>query len=111
MSKLAKDTAAFKSALHRQDYTSWHSQPPPLDVAPTGSTPPSDISQFPAKKKRPKASMTGLFLQPQSCRSCFKLDIVYSQPADTGTGTNVNTQLVYAVNHLKASNLHEIEGG
>lgn len=28
-------------------------------------------------------------------------DIVYSQPADTGTGVNVNTQLVYAVNHLK----------
>lgn len=28
-------------------------------------------------------------------------DIVYSQPADTGTGTNINTQLVYAVNHLK----------
>jgi hypothetical protein len=27
--------------------------------------------------------------------------IVYSQPADTGTGVNVNTQLVYAVNHLK----------
>lgn len=33
----------------------------------------------------------------------FQLDIVYSQPADTGTGTNVNTQLVYAVNHLKVS--------
>jgi len=31
------------------------------------------------------------------------LDIVYSQPADTGTGTNVNTQLVYAVNHLKST--------
>jgi len=30
-------------------------------------------------------------------------DIVYSQPADTGTGTNVNTQLLYAVNHLKVS--------
>ena len=29
--------------------------------------------------------------------------IVYSQPADTGTGTNVNTQLLYAVNHLKVS--------
>ncbi|CDO70440.1 hypothetical protein BN946_scf184999.g81 [Trametes cinnabarina] len=56
MSGLARDAAAFKTALHRQDYTSWHSQPP---------------------------------------------DIVYSQPADTGTGTNVNTQLVYLVNHLK----------
>jgi transcription initiation factor TFIIE subunit beta len=30
---------------------------------------------------------------------------VYSQPADTGTGVNVNTQLVYAVNHLKVSKL------
>ena len=28
-------------------------------------------------------------------------DIVYSQPADTGTGIHVNTQLVYAVEHLK----------
>ncbi|KZV94681.1 hypothetical protein EXIGLDRAFT_500351 [Exidia glandulosa HHB12029] len=27
--------------------------------------------------------------------------IVFSQPADTGTGQNVNTQLVYAVKHLK----------
>lgn len=29
------------------------------------------------------------------------LDIVYSQPADTGTGNNVNTQLVYAVSFMK----------
>lgn len=27
--------------------------------------------------------------------------IVYSQPADTGTGQNTMTQLVYVVNHLK----------
>jgi hypothetical protein len=33
--------------------------------------------------------------------SFFVIDIVYSQPADTGTGTNVNTQLVYAIDHLK----------
>ena len=26
---------------------------------------------------------------------------MYSQPADTGTGTDVNTQLLYAINHLK----------
>jgi len=31
------------------------------------------------------------------------IDIVYSQPADTGTGSNVNTQLLYAVKHLKVS--------
>lgn len=29
--------------------------------------------------------------------------MVYSQPADTGRGTDVNTQLVYAVNHLKST--------
>ena len=28
---------------------------------------------------------------------------MYSQPADTGTGQNVNTQLLYAVNHLKSN--------
>jgi transcription initiation factor TFIIE subunit beta len=28
-------------------------------------------------------------------------DVVYSQPADTGTGANINTQLVYCVDHLK----------
>lgn len=82
MSKLAKDSAAFKSVLHRQDYTSWHSQPPPLDVQPAESPAPSNSPQ---KKKRPKAN------------------IVYSQPADTGSGTHVNTQLVYAVNHLKST--------
>lgn len=30
--------------------------------------------------------------------------IVYSQPADTGTGTDINTQIVYAVDHLKVNN-------
>ena len=30
-------------------------------------------------------------------------DIVYSQPADTGAGNNVNTQLFYAVSHLKST--------
>ncbi|PBK92778.1 hypothetical protein ARMGADRAFT_1030983 [Armillaria gallica] len=77
MSKLAKDAAAFKSTLKRQDYTSWHSQPPPLDAQPPAQPSP--------KKKRPKSN------------------IVYSQPADTGTGVHVNTQLVYAVNHLKST--------
>lgn len=28
---------------------------------------------------------------------------MFSQPADTGTGVNVNTQLLYAVNHLKTN--------
>ncbi|KAF9813285.1 hypothetical protein IEO21_05669 [Rhodonia placenta] len=83
MASLARDAALFTNALHRQDYTSWHSQPPPLQP-PQAAAEPSD-SQPKSKKKRPKAN------------------VVYSQPADTGTGTNVNTQLVYAVNHLKSN--------
>ncbi|KAG6812241.1 hypothetical protein H0H92_003781 [Tricholoma furcatifolium] len=86
MSKLAKDAAAFKSVLKRQDYTSWHSQPPALSEAstPAESQTPAESSSTP-KKKKPKTN------------------IVYSQPADTGTGVNINTQLVYAVNHLKGT--------
>ena len=30
-------------------------------------------------------------------------DIVCSQPTDTGTDIHVNTQLVYAIEHLKVS--------
>ncbi|KAF9010735.1 transcription initiation factor IIE subunit beta [Cyathus striatus] len=94
MSKLAQDAAAFKSVLQRQNYTSWHSQPPPLGGSSGGSggggggggsDAAGTTSDSSPKKKRPKAN------------------VVYSQPADTGTGTNVNTQLVYAVNHLKST--------
>ncbi|KAI0339059.1 transcription initiation factor IIE subunit beta [Trametopsis cervina] len=84
MSALAKDAAAFKSALGRQDYTSWHSQPPPLQPAASDM---QDASGSSKKKKRQK----------------IRVDVVYSQPADTGTGSNVNTQLLYAVNHLKSN--------
>ncbi|EIW56635.1 transcription initiation factor IIE subunit beta [Trametes versicolor FP-101664 SS1] len=84
MSGLARDAAAFKSALHKQDYTSWHSQPPPPQLAQTTATSAGD-GEPPKKKKRPKSN------------------VVFSQPADTGTGTNVNTQLVYLVNHLKSN--------
>jgi len=55
---------------------------------PSWATPqltPAPAEDAQAKKKRPKAN------------------IVYSQPADTGTGTNVNTQLVYAVSYLKST--------
>ncbi|PPQ85747.1 hypothetical protein CVT25_003065 [Psilocybe cyanescens] len=87
MSKLAKEAASFKSTLQRQDYTSWHSQPKPS--TPSSSAGPSsstgaglatagDSPNAGSKKKRPKTN------------------IVYSQPADTGTGNNINTQLVYA---------------
>ena len=33
-----------------------------------------------------------------------RLDEVYSQPADTGSGNNINTQLVYAIEYLKTKN-------
>ncbi|KAG0699215.1 hypothetical protein DFH29DRAFT_1015604 [Suillus ampliporus] len=88
---LGKDADAFKRILHRQDYTSWHSQPVPLNSstpvpAPvTAAASTSDATPSTTKKKRPKTN------------------IVYSQPADTGTGTNVNTQLVYAIDHLKST--------
>ncbi|CCM03215.1 uncharacterized protein FIBRA_05339 [Fibroporia radiculosa] len=81
MSSLARDAAAFKSALHRQDYTSWHSQPPPLQQQQQQPAPESTDVSSKSKKKH----------------------VVYSQPADTGSGTNVNTQLVYVVNHLKST--------
>ncbi|KAG0707182.1 hypothetical protein DFH29DRAFT_1066413 [Suillus ampliporus] len=90
---LGKDADAFKRVLHRQDYTSWHSQPVPLNTSTPAPAPApvtaaastSDATPSTTKKKRPKTN------------------IVYSQPADTGTGTNVNTQLVYAIDHLKST--------
>ncbi|KAG1800990.1 uncharacterized protein HD556DRAFT_1341214 [Suillus plorans] len=92
---LTKDADSFKRALHRQDYTSWHSQPAPLNSSSSASASVSTPAPAPitaeststpsTKKKRPKTN------------------IVYSQPADTGTGTNVNTQLVYAIDHLKST--------
>jgi len=81
-----KDAASFKSALARQDYSSWHSNPAPAQPAPSVSTSTADDSaDKKGKKKKPKAN------------------IVFSQPADTGTGTNINTQLVYAVSQLKSN--------
>ncbi|KDR78292.1 hypothetical protein GALMADRAFT_245394 [Galerina marginata CBS 339.88] len=92
MSKLAKDAASFKSTLQRQDYTSWHSQP----KASTSSTTPSTPGQGLAVAGDGTPSTSGKKKRP-------KTNIVYSQPADTGTGNNINTQLVYAVNHLKST--------
>ncbi|KAF7340023.1 Transcription initiation factor IIE subunit beta [Mycena venus] len=91
MSQLAKDTAAFKSALKRQDYTSWHSQPSAATSA--AATPPAATEADPdfvpssSSKKKPRA----------------KSNVVWSQPADTGSGNNINTQLVYAVDYLKST--------
>ncbi|KAJ6519411.1 transcription initiation factor IIE subunit beta [Mycena sanguinolenta] len=91
MSQLAKDTAAFKSALKRQDYTSWHSQPPAAAAAtpptPAANAAEADPDFVPSSKKKPRP----------------KSNVVWSQPADTGSGNNVNTQLVYAVEYLKGT--------
>jgi len=94
MATLARDAANFKSALSRQDTTSWHSKQqaqahaqstaPPTRAA-DSSLPTAGSGAGSKKKQRPKAN------------------VVYSQPADTGIGHNVNTQLLYAVNHLKAN--------
>ncbi|GJJ13968.1 hypothetical protein Clacol_008225 [Clathrus columnatus] len=53
----------------------------------------SSTEEPPSKKqKRPK---------PKNSKRAFVIDVVYSQPADTGTGQNTNTQLVYVVTYLK----------
>ncbi|KAJ2936145.1 hypothetical protein H1R20_g949, partial [Candolleomyces eurysporus] len=78
MSKLQQDAAAFKSVMKRQDFTSWHSQPKP--AVPVAAS--------------PSAAST-------STSAAAGEDVVFSQPADTGTGLNVNTQLVYAVSFMK----------
>ncbi|KAJ6604215.1 hypothetical protein DFH09DRAFT_1121988 [Mycena vulgaris] len=86
MSKLAKDSAAFKSVLKRQDYTSWHSQPTAAAAPASEPEPAADfVPSLSKKKPRPKSN------------------VVWSQPADTGSGNNVNTQLVYAVDYLKST--------
>ncbi|KAH9990845.1 hypothetical protein BJV77DRAFT_1010644 [Russula vinacea] len=76
---LPRDAAASKSSLPN----AWHSNQASASSSQPATPPDSDSGK---KKKRPKAT------------------IVYSQPADTGTGTDVNTQLLYAINHLKANN-------
>lgn len=53
MSTLAKDAAAFKSALTRQNYTSWHSNPGPPQ--PVGDTVVEESGEK-KKKKKPKHS-------------------------------------------------------
>ena len=57
--------------------------PPPSRPSPA-PTMPSDTGKD-LKRKRPEPSKE-----------------VYSQPADTGTGSNIMTQVTYAVNHLKS---------
>ncbi|KAJ7802799.1 hypothetical protein B0H14DRAFT_2891190 [Mycena olivaceomarginata] len=109
MSKLAKDSAAFKSVLKRQDYTSWHSQPAPAAPAAAPTPPPAAptetdpdfVPSLSKKKPRPKSSKN--YTTQAAVLSDAALDVVWSQPADTGSGNNVNTQLVYAVDYLKGT--------
>ncbi|KAI0277885.1 transcription initiation factor IIE, beta subunit [Russula aff. rugulosa BPL654] len=75
--------AASKTSLQNANITPWHSNQASASSSQPATPPDSDSGK---KKKRPKST------------------IVYSQPADTGTGTDVNTQLLYAINHLKANN-------
>jgi transcription initiation factor TFIIE subunit beta len=56
MSSLLKDAASFKSALARQDYSSWHSNPAPAQpvvVQPAAD----DQSDRKGKKKKQKSSV------------------------------------------------------
>jgi len=65
MSTLAKDAAAFRSALARQDYTSWHSNPgPPQASGDAGG----EESGEKKKKKKSKNSKCHLPL-PLNARS------------------------------------------
>ncbi|KAJ7630527.1 transcription initiation factor IIE subunit beta [Roridomyces roridus] len=90
MSKLAADSAAFKNVLKRQDYTSWHSNP-----GAKASTPP--------EPEPSAASADPDFVPPAKKKARPKSNVVWSQPADTGSGNNINTQLVYAVDYLKST--------
>ena len=67
MSTLAKDAAAFKSALARQDYTSWHSNPgPPKIPGDTAGEEPGEKK----KKKKPKNSEYHLPSLPSPRSKC-----------------------------------------
>jgi len=69
----------------------------------------------PRRRPRPRRNVQkqvewGDCILSTSLTKRVSLDIVYSQPSDTGTGNNVNTQLVYAVNHLKVSVFEFVTG-
>ncbi|KAI9825444.1 MAG: hypothetical protein M1832_001174 [Thelocarpon impressellum] len=90
MSYLQKQVDAFKTDL--SSTSSKISNKRTVGVAPPASTPPptgtpqatSASKQNELKRKRPEPS-----------------SVVYSQPADTGTGRYIMTQVTYAVEHLK----------
>lgn len=67
MSTLAKDAASFKSALARQDYSSWHSNPgPPQPAGDAGGEEPGEKEK--KKKKKTKNSACN-FPSPSDARS------------------------------------------
>ncbi|KAF6750338.1 hypothetical protein DFP72DRAFT_851721 [Ephemerocybe angulata] len=77
MSKLQQDAAAFKSVMHRQDFTSWHSKngKPAAAASVAAASSSSDLTggagdgdevtqPSPKKKNRQKSSMDESFVAP-----------------------------------------------
>jgi transcription initiation factor TFIIE subunit beta len=83
MVSIEKQMEAFRASMA----SAAQSLPKRTVAAPSSSTsrpsPAPEVGRD-QKRKRPEPSME-----------------IYSQPADTGTGTNIMTQVTYAVNHLK----------
>ncbi len=78
MSSLAKDAAAFKSTLQRQDTTSWHSHARP-DETSNEPAPSVEPSNSPTKKKRPKSSKKCLlFFRPMTYACNLKISYIPS---------------------------------
>ncbi|KAI9758846.1 MAG: hypothetical protein M4579_002792 [Chaenotheca gracillima] len=93
MSYLQKQVDAFKSDLSSSSakLSAKRSLAPPAQAVSTTSSPGSSQtspSKNETKRKRPESG-----------------PVVYSQPADTGTGNRIMTQVTYAVEHLKAKEI------
>lgn len=85
MSYLDKQISAFKSSVSGSSSKIANKRLPtaPTDTAPTVTSQPTPAVKTELKRKRPEQN------------------VVYSQPADTGTGKNIMTQVTYAIEHLK----------
>ena len=88
MSYLQKQVDAFKTDLSSTSAKLSNKRSAvtaaPQSSAPTAPTPSTTPTKNDLKRKRPEAAT-----------------VVYSQPADTGTGRYIMTQVTYAVEHLK----------
>ena len=86
MSYLQKQVDAFKTDLTSSStkLSNKRSIPAPPNAAAPSPAPSSSSQSNDLKRKRPEPS-----------------NVVYSQPADTGTGRNIMTQVTYAVEYLK----------